>query len=95
MINPLLEHLKTEKVLEIKDLMIRGMGLAGKKRTIFAIMDTLKEIGDRHLKLQAIDFFYSLFNGNARSILTEFREIEEDPVILMKIDNLLSIIKET
>ncbi|MCX5814022.1 MAG: hypothetical protein NT178_15985 [Proteobacteria bacterium] len=95
MINPLLEHLKRENVFEIKDLMIRGMGLAGKKRTIFAIMDTLKDIGDRHLKLRAIEFFYSLLNGNVKSILSEFREIEEDPVILMKIDDLLSTIKET
>jgi hypothetical protein len=95
MINPMLEHLKRENVLEIKDLMIRGMGLAGKKRTIFAIMDTLKDIGDRNLKLRAIEFFYSLLNGNVKSILSEFREIEDDPVILMKIDDLLSTIKET
>jgi len=95
MINPLLEHLKKEKVLEIKDLIIRGMGLAGKKRTIFAIMDTLKDIGDRHLKLRAIEFLYSLLNGNVKSILSEFREIEEDPVILKKIDDLLSTIRET
>ncbi len=95
MINPLLEHLKKEKVFEIKDLMIRGMGLAGKKRTIFAIMDALKDIGDRNLKSRAIEFLYSLLNGNAKSILSEFREIEEDPVILKKIDDLLSKIKET
>jgi hypothetical protein len=95
MINPLLEHLKREKVFEIQDLMIRGMGLAGKKRTIFAIMDTLKDIGDRDLKLRAIEFFYSILNGNFISILTEFREIEKDPFILMKIDDLLSTIRET
>jgi hypothetical protein len=95
MINPLLEHLKREKVFEIQDLMIRGMGLAGKKRTIFAIMDTLKDIGDRDLKLRAIEFFRSILDGNFKSILTEFREIEKDPVILVKIDDLLSKIRET
>ncbi len=95
MINPLLEHLKKEDVFEIKDLMIQGMGLAGKKRTIFAIMDTLKYIGDRKLKLRAIEFFYSLLNGNAKSILSEFREIEKDPIVLMKIDDLLSMIRGT
>jgi len=71
------------------------MGLAGKKRTIFAIMDTLKDIGDRNLKLRAIEFFYSLLNGNAKSILSELREIEKDPIVLMKIDDFLSMIMET
>lgn len=91
MINPLLLHLKEEDVLEIKDLVIQGIGHTGKKRAIIAIMNTLKEIGDRDLKLRALGFFQSLFGDNSRDILTEIKEIEEDPVITRKIDELLRI----
>lgn len=89
MINPLLLHLKEEKVLEIKDLVIQGIGLTGKKRAIFAIMNTLKEIGDTTLKLRAIEFFDSLLGENAHRFLTEIKEMEEDPAIIRKIDQLL------
>jgi HEAT repeat protein len=95
MINPLLAHLRREDVFEIKNLLIEGIGHSGKKRAILAIMDTLKEIGDRELRLRAIEFFYALLDGNLKSILTEIRESEEDPVIATKIDGLLSTIKET
>ncbi len=93
MINPLLQHLKKEDVFEIKNLMIEGIGLTGKKRTILAIMDTLKELGDRDLKLRALDFFYSLLNGNFKDILTEIKEGEEDPAVLARIDSLLAAIR--
>ncbi len=89
MINPLLLHLKEEDVLEIKDLVIQGIGHTGKKRAIIAIMNTLKEIGDRDLKLRALKFFESLFGDNSHNILTEIKEIEEDPAITKKIDELL------
>jgi hypothetical protein len=89
MINPLLLHLKEEDVLEIKNLVIQGIGQTGKKRAIIAIMNTLKEIGDRGLKLRALDFLQSLFGDNSSSILTEIKEIEEDPVITKRIDELL------
>jgi len=89
MINPLLLHLKEEDVLEIKDLVIQGIGHTGKKRAIIAIMNTLKEIGDRDLKLRALTFFESLFGDNSRNILSDIKEIEEDPVITRKIDELL------
>ena len=92
MINPLLNHLKREDVFEIKSLMIEGIGLTGKKRAILAIMDTLKELGDRQLKLWAMDFFYSLLNGNFKSILTHIREGEQDSVVLKRIDSLLAAI---
>lgn len=89
MINPLLLHLKEEKVLEIKDLVIQGIGLTGKKRAIIAIMNALKEIGDTGLKVRAIEFFESLFGENSHDILSEIKEIEEDPAITKKIDELL------
>jgi len=89
MINPLLLHLKEEDVLEIKNLVIQGIGQTGKKRAIIAIMNTLREIGDRDLKLRALDFLQSLFGDNSHNILTEIKEIEEDPVITKRIDELL------
>lgn len=89
MINPLILHLKEENVLEIKDLVIQGIGLTGKKRAIMAIMNTLKEIGDSTLRLRAIEFFHSLFGENAQRLLTEIKEIEEDPEIQKRIDQLL------
>jgi hypothetical protein len=57
-------------------------------------MDTLKEIGDRQLKLRAIEFFYSLLDGNFSNALNEIREGEEDPVVQEKIDGLLASIRE-
>jgi hypothetical protein len=95
MVNPLLSHLKKENVLEIKDLLIKGISLTGKKKTILAIMNALKEINDRQLRLRAIDFFYSLLDVNLKDILADIREKEEDPAILMKIDSILSEIRET
>ena len=95
MINPLLSHLKKEHVIEIKDLLIKGISLTGRKKAILAIMNALKEIDDRQLRLRAIDFFYTLLDGNLKDILTDISEKEEDPVILMKIDSILSKIRET
>jgi len=94
MINPLLSHLKREDVLEIKDLVIKGIGYSGKKRAIIAIMNTLKEIGDRQLKLRAIELFHSLLGNNIKEILSEIREKEKDPSVLVKIDNILKAIEE-
>jgi len=90
MINPLLHHLRQENVLEIRDLVIKGIGLTGKKKAMIAIMNTLNEIGDTQLRLKAIEFFYSLFGENTKQLLTEIRETEEDPVIIKKIDTLLT-----
>jgi HEAT repeat protein len=90
MINPLLHHLRQENVLEIRDLVIKGIGLTGKKKAMMAIMNTLNEIGDRQLRLKAIDLFYPLFGENAQRLLMDIREAEEDPVIIGKIDMLLA-----
>lgn len=90
MINPLLLHLKEENVLEIRDLVIQGIGLTGKKRAIIAIMNTLKEIGDASLRLRAIEFFHSLFGENAERLLRDIRELEDDPDIKKRIDSLLT-----
>lgn len=95
MVNPLLSHLKKEHAIEIKDLLIKGISLTGKKKAILAIMNALKEINDRQLRLRAIDFFYALLDGNLKDILTDISEKEEDPIILMKIDSILSKIRET
>ncbi len=94
MINPLLEHLKVENDRELKDLLIRGLGSTGKKRAVVAIMRTLKEIGDRDLKLRALEFFSNLFGKNASKFLGEVREKEEDPVVLQAIDDLLRASRE-
>ncbi len=91
MVNPLLLHLKKETVVEIKDLLIKGIGLTGKKKALVAILSTLKEIGDSQLRLRAIEFFYSLFGENAKSVLAEIKEKEEDPLVLAKIEKLLSM----
>ncbi|MBA4416303.1 MAG: hypothetical protein C0392_00105 [Syntrophus sp. (in: bacteria)] len=90
MVNPLLLHLKKENVREIQDLLIKGISLTGKKRSIVAIMNTLKEIGESQLRLKAIDFFYSLYGSNGKSLLIELREKEDDPLVLDEIDRLLS-----
>ena len=69
MINPLLLHLKEEDVTEIKNLIVKGIGLTGKKKAIIAIINTLRETGDKQLRLEAIEFFHSLFGDNSRQIL--------------------------
>lgn len=90
MINPLLDHLKQENVLEIKDLVIKGIGRTGKKKAMMAIMNTLNEIGDRQLRLKSIDLFYSLFGENTQQLLRDIKEAEKDPAIIGRIDMLLA-----
>jgi len=89
-INPLLLHLKEEAVLEIKKTLVNGVGLTRKKRAFVAIINALQEIGEQQLRLNAIDFFYSLADGKAREFLIEIRQQENDPFVLMRIDNLLA-----
>ena len=90
MINPLLLHLKEEDDSEIKDLIVKGIGLTGKKKAIIAIINTLREIGDKQLRLEAIEFFHSLFGDNSRQMLIDIRETEEDQSIVKRINQLLS-----
>jgi hypothetical protein len=90
MINPLLEHLRQEDAPDIRKLLVTGIGLAGKKKAFLAIINTLREIGDSRLRLKAIDFFYSVSNGRAEEFLVSTREHEKDPIVLAKIDSLLS-----
>jgi len=90
MINPLLLHLKEEDVFEIKDLVVKGIGRTGKKKAIIAIMNTLRELGDKQMRLDAIEFFHSLFGDNSRQILTDIRETEKDQSIVSRINQLLS-----
>jgi hypothetical protein len=53
-------------------------------------MNTLQDMGDRQSRLSAIDLFYSLTNGRAKEFLVEIKDREQDPVVLAKIDDLLS-----
>lgn len=89
-INPLLLHLKQEEAPEIKKTLINGVGLTRKKKAFVAIIKTLQDIGDRQLRLNAIDFFYSLADGKAKEFLVEIREQEKDPLVLERIDDLLA-----
>jgi hypothetical protein len=90
MINPLLLHLKEEDVFEIRDLVVKGIELTGKKKAIIAIINTLRERGDNQLRLEAIEFLYTLFGDNSRQALIDIRETEEDRSIVKRIDQLLS-----
>jgi hypothetical protein len=90
MVNPLLMHLRHEDVREIRDLLIRGIGVTGKKRAIFAILNTLREIGDNDLQLRAIEFFYSLLGRDAVGLLEEVREREGNSSLAANINRLLS-----
>ncbi|MCX7965998.1 MAG: hypothetical protein N2596_05180 [Syntrophorhabdaceae bacterium] len=92
MINPLLEHLKKEDEPEIKDLLIQGICITKKKRAMLAIINTLKEIGDKQLLLKAIDFFFYLLGPNSRGLLLEIKDNESDPLIIEKIDQILSTV---
>jgi len=70
--------------------LVNAVDLTRKRRAFVAIINTLQDIGDRQLRLNAIDFFYSLADGKAKEFLVEIREQEKDPLVLMKIDNLLA-----
>ncbi len=94
LVNPLLLHLKSENVPEIRELLTKNEGLAGKKRAVSAIMNTLSEIGDPQLRLKAVEFFCALFGRNARRLLGDIREREDDPIILRNIDILDSKLGE-
>ncbi len=94
MVNPLLRHLKKENVPEVKDLIVKAIGLTGKKKAIIAIINILREIGDSTLRLSAIEYFYSLADGDGRKMLLDIRETEEDLSIVHKIDQLLSNLEE-
>lgn len=90
MINPLLLHLKEEDDSGIRDLVVKGIGLTGKKKAIIAIINTLREIGDKQLRMEAIEFFDSLLGDNSRQMLIDIRETEEDKSIIKRINQLLS-----
>jgi hypothetical protein len=69
---------------------VKGIGLTGKKKAIIAIMNTLRELGDKQMRLDAIEFFHTLFGDNSRQILTDIRETEKDQLIVKRINQLLS-----
>jgi hypothetical protein len=91
MINPLLLHLKEEADSGIRNLVVKGIGLTGKKKAIIAIINTLREIGDTQLRMEVIEFFDSLLGDNSRQMLIDIRETEEDQSIVKRINQLLSI----
>jgi DNA-binding transcriptional ArsR family regulator len=88
-VNPLLTHLKNETIPELKDLIIRGMWATGKKRRIIAVMRTLKENGDRGLRLRAIGFLRTLPPKTAKNLLVDLMETEDDPILLEELRRLL------
>jgi hypothetical protein len=90
MINPLLRHLRKENVQEIRDLLVKGMGRTGKRKTMIAIVQALREIGDSGLRLKAIEFFCSVFDKGAKTLLLDIAETEEDPTVLQEVRSLLS-----
>jgi hypothetical protein len=90
MINPLLRHLRKENVQDIRDILIKGMGRTGKKKTMIAIVQALREIGNSGLRLKAIEFFCSLFDKGAKNLLLHIEETEEDPMVLREVRGLLS-----
>jgi hypothetical protein len=94
MINPLLVQLKQEGEREIRNLLIEGIGVAGKKKSYVAIMNILQEIGDSQLRLRAIDLFYSLADGKAKELLINIRASEKDPLVLSKLDSLIASVSE-
>jgi hypothetical protein len=93
MINPLLLHMKEEDDTDIKNLIVKGIGLTEKKKAIIAIINTLRESGDKQLRLEAIEFFYARFGDDFRKILLDVRETEDDQTIIKRIDQLLSRIR--
>ena len=88
-VNPLLTRLKNETVPELKDLIIKGMWATGKKRRIIAVMRTLKENGDRDLRLRAIGFFHIFPPKTAKNLLADLMEAEDDPIVLEELRRLL------
>jgi len=93
MINPLLLHMKEEDDRDIKNLIVKGIGLTEKKKAIIAIINTLRETGDKQLRLEAIEFFYSRLGDDFRRILLDIRETEDDQTIIERINRLLSRIR--
>lgn len=95
MVNPLLSHLKKEDVPEVKDLIVKAVGRTGKKKAIIAIINILREMSDSTLRLNAVEYFYSIADGDGRRMLLAIRETEEDLPIIHKIDQLLSTLPES
>ncbi len=90
-INPLLMHLRRETAPEIKEILIKGIGRTGKKKAIHAIVQVLRETGERDLRLETIRLCHSfLRKDDVSALLLDIREKEEDPLILKELDNLLS-----
>ncbi|HVN95595.1 MAG TPA: ATP-binding protein [Syntrophorhabdaceae bacterium] len=90
MINPLLLQLKKENVGEIKDLLIKGISRTGKKKAIIAAMNTLKEREETGLRAEAIEFLHAFLGENSYELLADIREIDENPAIIERIDQLLA-----
>ncbi len=89
-INPLILHLKEEDDINIKRLIVKGIVLTGKKKAIIAIINTLREMGDNPLRLEAIEYFHSYFGIDSRQTLIDIRETENDLTVIKKINQLLS-----
>ena len=89
-VNPLLTHLKNETAPELRDLIVKGMLSTRKKRRIIAVMRTLRDNGDRELRLRAIGLFHTLPPKTAKNLLADLMEMEDDPVLLEELRRLFS-----
>jgi hypothetical protein len=65
------------------------------KRDQGSICNALKEINEVTLRIKAIDFFYSLLGDNIEGILMEIKGVEEEPLVLERIDSILKTITES
>jgi len=90
-INPLLLHLRNEPDQGIQDLIIKGIAATGKRRAVIAVMSVLTEMGDKALKPRAIELVCSTISGEElRQVLTDIRDIEDDPAIVKQLNQLIS-----
>lgn len=91
-IQPILRLLHTDDVVA-RTQAVQLLADIGDKEMVnpfIAIINILREIGDSALRLSAIEYFYSISDGDGRRMLLAIKETEEDLSIVYKIDQLLS-----
>ena len=88
-INPLIARLRGEESQDIREMLIEGLLRTGRKKSILAVVQALKERGDRDLRLKAIRFLHSLQGPDTAGILGTIRDMEEDPEAAAEIERLL------
>ena len=92
--NPLLRRLKIEPVPEVKKLIIDGLWDTKRKRRIVAVMRTLREGGDREMRLRTLGLLRNLAPETTNGLVAELLEAEDDPAVAQELKTLL-ISRET